>query len=865
MTGDGDTYDIRALFDRAIGLAPAQLAALLQSLPQTVCEELKALLQADEGAATFLAGAVDRELPEPAGSGQQFGTFRTAELLGRGGMSSVFKAHRIDGEVAQTVAVKVVDLGWLDPRVLDRFRQERQFLAGLSHPNIARLIDGGTRPDGVAYVAMEYVEGERIDRYCDSHGLGIKERLRLFLPLCDAVDHAHSKLIVHRDLKPSNVLVTADGQPKLLDFGVAKALDATAGGQTQTIALTPNFASPEQARGEDVTTATDVYGLGAVLYFLLTGRAPHQAEGLSTAALQRAICEEPPAKPSSIRPELKGDLENILVKALHTVPSRRYRSARELADDVERFLARRPVLATPDSAAYRLRRFVARNAFACAAAAIAVLAAGAGTGIALYQAHRAQQRFAQVRELANKFIFEFEASIRTTPGTLDARKKMAATARQYLASLAGDARGDASLNRELAESYYRLSEAEYATGENSQWLADLLHCREILLALHDDRNGAPEQRALYVKVLVHVQDYWVDRDPPKAVPYSLEALDVAQVFRRRYPDHMLAWRSWAEANMLRGNTLFDTQQLPAALEHFQQAVRIADEARARFPNEVELVVLRVEAGNRMGNTAAALGRNEDGLRAIDETAALFDPLISGHPENPGWRDLRIKIAVSHASLIRRLARANPAFQPQVLPAFRDVYLMAKENSARNPGSYEALDLQYVVTHRYANQLAFADKPAEALPLLQEAAGVLATISARSPDDHRTLSLRVENLLGQSGYLIDMKRWPEAAAAVAQAGPLMDRCEAGWPDDQTTLDDRITMLAHETAIAFYTGKTAEARASCEKALAAAVRLIRMAKDEANPVSLLADLRLFARKLGLPDPTATKPTASANASH
>ena len=865
MTDDGDTYDIRALFDRAIGLPPTQLPALLQSLPQTVCEELKALLHADVGAATFLAGAVDRELPEPPASGQQFGAFRTAELLGRGGMSSVFKAHRIDGEVSQTVAVKVVDLGWLDPRVLDRFHQERQFLAGLSHPNIARLIDGGTRPDGVAYVAMEYVEGERIDRYCDSHGLGIKERLRLVLPLCDAVDHAHSKLIVHRDLKPSNVLVTADGQPKLLDFGVAKALDATAGTQTQTIALTPNFASPEQARGEQATTATDVYGLGAVLYFLLTGRAPHQAEGLSTAALQRAICEEPPAKPSSIRPELKGDLENILLKALHTEPARRYRSARELAGDVERFLARRPVLATPDSPAYRLRRFVARNAVASAAAAIAVLAAGAGTGIALYQAHRAQQRFAQVRELANKFIFEFEASIRSTPGTLDARKKMLATARQYLANLAADSRGDASLNRELAESYYRLSEAEYATGETSAWLADLTRARDILRGLGDDRKGAPEQRALYVTVLVHLQDYWVDRDPPKAVPYSLEAMAVAQAFRQRYPDHLLAWRAWLEANMLRGATLFDTQQVSAALPYLQEAVRIADEARGKFPSEVQLVTLRVDAGNRLANVTSESGRYEEGLRANSETIAFFDPLIASRPEDPGWRDLRIKLGISRAAIMRRLARGKAAFEPQVLPAFRDVYLMAKENSARNPGSYQALDLQYVVTHRYANQLALADKPAEALPLLQEAAGVLATISARSPDDHRTLSLRVENLLGQSGYLIDMKRWPEAAAAVAQARPLMDRCEAGWPDDQTTLNDRITMLARETAIAFDTGKIAEARASCEKGLAAAVRLIRMAKDESNPVSLLPDLRLFARKLGVPDPTMAKETASANALH
>ena len=472
-SGGAGSLNLRELFDRAVELSPDDLTKFLADLPPVVHDELTGLLDAHWGSTTFLSGTITNGLPFPAASGQRFGAFETQDLLGRGGMGSVFRARRVDGEVTQTVAVKVVDLGWLDPRVLERFRQERQFMAGLSHPNIARLIDGGTRADGVAYVAMEYVDGERIDRYCDSHGLGIKDRLRLMLPLCDAVEHAHSKLIIHRDLKPSNVLVGQDGQPKLLDFGVAKALDASAGSSTQTIALTPNFASPEQARGEPATTAADIYGLGALLYFLLTGRPPHQTEGLSTAAMQRVICEGLPPKLSSIRPELKGDLENILLRALHTEPARRYRSAREFAEDLERYLERRTVRATPDNSAYRLRRFVQRNAVATVAGALAVLAAGLGTGVSLYQAHRAQRRFAQVREMANKFLFEFESSIRTTPGTLDARRNMAATARQYLASLATDSGNDAGLQRELAESYYRLSDVESTARETDAELAEV--------------------------------------------------------------------------------------------------------------------------------------------------------------------------------------------------------------------------------------------------------------------------------------------------------------------------------------------------------------------------------------------------------
>ena len=216
------------------------------------------------------------------------------------------------------------------------------------------------------------------------------------------------------------------------------------------------LASPEQARNEEVTTATDVYGLGAVLYFLLTGKAPHAVSGCSSAEVQRAICEEPPQKPSTLCPELRGDLENILLKALNLAPARRYQSAREMAEDLQRYLSHYPVRATPDGLAYRAQRFVRRHTAASVAMLVAALAIAAGTAISLYQAHRAQQRFSQVRELSNRFIFDFEAAIRDTPGTLQARRMVAFTARQYLSDLSADAGNDPALNRELAQSYYAL-------------------------------------------------------------------------------------------------------------------------------------------------------------------------------------------------------------------------------------------------------------------------------------------------------------------------------------------------------------------------------------------------------------------------
>src|SRR5450432_4901318 len=482
-----DDVAVRHLFLRALDLAPETRAAFLDNseAPAEVRAAVLTLLRYDAGSGTFLQQAVSRERPTIP-DGERFGPYRLGPLLGRGGMGAVFRAERVDGELHQTVAIKIVEHGWLAPRAVERFRVERQILASLVHPNIARLLDGGTRDDGLPYLVMEFVDGVRLDQYCDQHELPLDARLRLFLPLCDAVDYAHRKLIVHRDLKPANVLVTAEGEARLLDFGVARVLDAGFDARTQTLVLTPGFASPEQVRGEEVTTATDVYGLGAVLYHLLTGRAPHAVENLSPYELQRAICETPPTPPSEIRPELRGDLQNILLKALDPEPSARYHSARELGADIENYLEHRPVLASPHGPWYRLRRFVRRHTLATAAATVAVLAIGTATGVSLYQAQRARQRFAQVRELANHFIFDFEKSIRYTPGTQDARRLVADTARQYLTSLVADARGDPGLTTELAESLRFLSFIEFSAARSEAALRDLQQALTLLRSVRAD-------------------------------------------------------------------------------------------------------------------------------------------------------------------------------------------------------------------------------------------------------------------------------------------------------------------------------------------------------------------------------------------
>jgi len=328
--------------------------------------------------------------------GNKFGVWQTGELLGRGGMAEVYLAHRVDGQHEQRAALKIMSPYFATPEYIDRFRRERQLLARLEHPNIARLLDGGVSQDGEPYLVMEYVEGQRLDDYCDRQGLTIAERVRLMQLLCLAVESAHRNLILHRDIKPSNVLVTVGGIVKLLDFGAARELDS---GSLETRApLTPAYASPEQLGNQPVTTLSDVYGLGATLYRMLAGIPPFGDGEQVSFALFRSVLEEEPAQPSASRAitpavarEIRGDLDNIVHKAMDKNPARRYASAERLSADLGRWLDHRPIEARPRTWGYRAERFVTRNRWGVALAlALLLTLAGAAAAIG-WQVHRVQE------------------------------------------------------------------------------------------------------------------------------------------------------------------------------------------------------------------------------------------------------------------------------------------------------------------------------------------------------------------------------------------------------------------------------------------------------------------------------------------
>lgn len=437
--------------------------------------EVDSLLEADGlGQAMFseVVNRVTETIPDDGSmEGKSVGPYTIDHEVGRGGMGAVYLAHR-KGDFSKRVAIKLVKRGMDTDQIIQRFRQERQILANLEHPNIARLLDGGATDDGRPYLVMEYVEGKPITRYSADAHLSIHQKLALFLQVCDGVLCAHRNLAIHRDLKPGNILVNSEGVVKLLDFGIAKLLDPSAAGETAprtivgTPMLTPDYASPEQVRGLAASVSTDVYSLGAVLYELLSGRTPHRFESLSAAEMERVICE------GAVPPMGIGarELESISAMALRKEPERRYASVEQFAEDIRRFLDGRPVLAFPDSFRYRATRWIKRHRTAAIAAAIAIVGLLGGLAVALYQAQvarahaaRAERRFGEVRKLAKAILFEHYDLIRELPGATKAKESMAKVSQEYLNSLAGEA-DDPQLILELANAYRRLAEVQGAPG-----------------------------------------------------------------------------------------------------------------------------------------------------------------------------------------------------------------------------------------------------------------------------------------------------------------------------------------------------------------------------------------------------------------
>lgn len=566
---------IATLFEAAAGLAPAGRAHFLEmecADDTALRREVEAML-AHDGQDSRIANAVHDAVAEldpevRAASQTRFGAWSVTGRIGSGGMGTVYRVVRADGTFEKEAALKVLHLD--SPAMAERFRTERQILARLEHPNIARLIDGGETSMGASFLVMEFVKGEPLLEYAERRKLDREERLRLFLRVCSAVQYLHQNFVVHRDLKPSNILVTEGGAPKLLDFGIAKALDDDASRTvTGMFALTPRYASPEQVRGLPVTIASDIYSLGVILHELLSGRPPYEFQTLAPVEVDRVVCEVPVA-----RPGIDADLDTIILMALRKEPGRRYGTTEQLARDIENSMANLPVAARPDTFSYRASKFTRRNWLVLAGLAIVVGSLATGVIVTRREAARAQKRFLHARLFANGLLNDFYPKIQNLTGATEARGALMKSTLAYLNQLATEAADDPALQLDLALNFGKIGDLQSSsdtsnTGEYEAALAS--YGEAIRLASAALAGGADRKNALEVMSNAGIGTGEAAMNLGRWEE-ARTALQKARVAAEAIPDY----RHITSALDREGDILHGNGEIRKALELYRECERILD-------------------------------------------------------------------------------------------------------------------------------------------------------------------------------------------------------------------------------------------------------------------------------------------------
>lgn len=691
--------------------------------------ELDSLLASHEQASTgFLDPAAHiaslLSEPQPDLIGRRLGPYQLIRQIGVGGMGEVYRAFRADDQYRKEVAIKLVRAGQGSGFILDRFKNERQILASLEHPNVCRLLDGGTTPEGLPYFVMELIEGEPIDKYCAEHKCSVQERLALFLEVCSAVQFAHQRLIVHRDIKPANILVTQEGQPKLLDFGIAKILDPSATGSagpavTLFQVLTPGYASPEQIKGEPITTASDIYSLGVVLYELLTGQSPYRVTTSASHEISRAVCEDEPRKPSTMVREqlhgptsreapgekvtkrLRGDLDNIVLMALRKQPGRRYSSVEQFAEDIRRHLQNLPVIARQDSWRYRASKFALRHKTGVLAASAAIIALLAGVGIILHEAGiarqqarlaqeqrmRAERRFNDVRKLANSLMFEVHDSIKDLPGSTPARKLLVSRALEYLNSLNAEAKNDASLQQEVAAAYEKIG----------------------------DVQGQPRQANL--------------GDPGGAADSYKKALAIRESLAASDPKDLEVRRQLVPNYAKLSDLLWSMGEAQPAMEYSGKAFNQAESLYQSDPKSEANRALYAKFRMDNGYKQAIVGGDRDaGLENLRQGSAMLEQLAS---ENPADLQVRRIMGLSY-SRAAEILRQDPKDRPQALALYKKAITTKQGLVAAEPNNAEFQRLVAYDHFSIGELLAAMDDKNAALSQDREALAAFQKLAASDP-------------------------------------------------------------------------------------------------------------------------------------
>jgi eukaryotic-like serine/threonine-protein kinase len=633
--------------------------------------------------------------------GTQIGAYQIIRQIGAGGMGVVYLAERVD-QFRMQVALKILRRGMDSDLVVSRFRHERQILAELDHPNIARLLDGGATDDGRPYFVMEYVQGMPLTGWCEQHGLQAAERLKLFRDVCAAVQYAHQNLVIHRDLKPANILVTSEGVPKLLDFGIAKLLRHEPGEATTGVTvpgmrmMTPEYASPEQVRGLSATTQSDVYSLGVVLYELLAGVRPYQFDAGSYLEIEKAVCLSEPPPPSTRAAEnrkVAADLDNIALKALEKDPRRRYATAEQFSEDIRRYLDGRPVSARPQTWTYRAQKFAQRNRAAVAAAALVVFSLVGGLGMALWQARvasveraRAERRFHDVRRLANSFLFEFHDKIKDLTGSTEARRLIVARALEYLDGLAREAGSDTGLALELAEGYVRLG----------------------------DVQGSPYQSNL--------------GEVPGALASYDKAATAAETALRNDPRNPAAIRALAKAQQARGGVLPLVGREGDGIAATRKAVEGIQRIVDAYPKNVEYRVDLSRSLEALGD--ALLAGNVDSAGGAEAYRRSLDVWNAVVALEPGSR------RAARATAVLTMKLGDLELNMERLEAAKPYYERALERmGGADRGNPENLRVVAILQRRLAYITSSSD-PVRGLEQYRSAAAGFEELSAADPRNSR---------------------------------------------------------------------------------------------------------------------------------
>jgi eukaryotic-like serine/threonine-protein kinase len=785
--------------------------------------------------------------------GAKIAQYRIVEKLGVGGMGDVYRAVRADDQYEKQVAIKLVRQGLGSEFVYARFRKERQILAGFEHENIARLLDGGTADEGHPYFVMELVAGKSIDEYCDERKLGIIARVDLFLSVCSAVQYAHQRLVVHRDIKPSNILVTANGVPKLLDFGIAAILspETYSPEADPTVSamriMTPQFASPEQLRGEVITTATDVYSLGIVLYKLLTGHLPYRLEGNSSYDLAHAICEEEPEKPSTavgrsgqsvernrealmVTPEwvsscrntspdklqrtLSGDLDQILLKALRKEPQRRYASAQDFAQDLKSYALGLPVSARRGTFSYRSGKFIKRNKLSLAATAIFALVVIAG-GIAIVreeriarmQQARAEQRFESLRKLTNSLLFEFHDSIENLPGSTAARELVVRRALEYLEQIAAEGHNDPATLRDLAAAYERIGlirtedQHPHLGGAGSSQTAQQLFAKALMIR---QRLAAANPGDLSLQFDLNTTMWNVASmysqlgDLDRSLDIHQQRLELLEGLAKSHDSERVRYNILSTLNNIAGvKAAFG--DYASALDDLRRAQTMVEALLNADPKSSDK---KSDTANGHAWIANVLKLDKRYAEAVNEdrkAVAMAEQLLASDPNNTGFQR---SVATYSEELCKSLAYAGHF--SEALEHCRKAIAIDEEMVKSDKNNVQAA-ADLACTNKTMGMVFYLmHSPQEALALERRAHSMYREVAARDPDSTTNPIDDAVSLIYLGRSEVDLNRPELARKDLEQAQEMLTELAKGSPKHRYVLDAleeaqaAIKLLPHDTA-------------------------------------------------------------------